>query len=179
MAGFTPLRPTGSTTEALFDQAAWDKLHGPAGKLVNSSTIKWDLTTRGIRAHAKPPRSSGTFIGSYKIQSHQGDYVTCHSWDGTTEGSTDVLIAKPRNLFFSIASETLRGDAITYSAYDTTDQSRTATLSTVDYFEVIDRMYYAGDIIEAATMVTGVTVSGVKLTLGDLNRDGRSWLRKP
>lgn len=36
-----------------------------------------------------------SFVSScYRVKSEANDYLVCHSWDGTTEGGTDVYVAK-------------------------------------------------------------------------------------
>lgn len=143
---------------------------------------------------------TGTPSGSkrYRIKSYlQNDYFTCRTWDGTTEGSTDVLVAKAKAMRGSIASDhILAPDGsstidISYS-YSLTFLTRTATKTGGTFTPGIDQEtqiivpgFFANltggyDEIWASTVdSTGVTVSGVGLTIMDDNRDARVWTSVP
>jgi hypothetical protein len=51
----------------------------------------------------------------YRLKSVQGDYITCRTWDGTTEGGSDVYLAKPHKLRNSITSQTIDGVTVDYT----------------------------------------------------------------
>lgn len=88
----------------------------------------------------------GGGVVAMKIKSVSTAYLTCRSWDGTTEGGTDVLVAKPPALRAA--------------------PSRDAAV-------LLDPPYEAGDVIYAAAAdYSGV--SGCDLV--DLNVDARQWL---
>lgn len=57
MKGTLPPRPTGSTPEARFMQWLWDNWH--ANVIQDSSSVKVNRTTKGIRLEAAP-QSRGT-----------------------------------------------------------------------------------------------------------------------
>ena len=116
-------------------------------------------------------------VAQYRIKSVQGDYCTCRTWDGTTEGSTDVYVAKPYKLRNSITSATIDGVSVSYSYTSTV--ARTATISSTDEDQVIVPRYLSNDLIYAVTSnYTGVSVSGTPLTLIDINADGRAWAKE-
>lgn len=116
-------------------------------------------------------------VSQYRIKSVQGDYYTCRTWDGTTEGGSDVYVAKPYKLRNSITSESIDGVTVSYSYASTV--ARTATISSVDEDQVIVPRYLSNDIIYVATSnYTGVSVSGTALTLIDMNCDGRAWAKE-
>lgn len=124
-------------------------------------------------------KGGGSGAGSYRFKSMQGEYIVCRSWDGTTEGGSDVNIAKPFKLRWSAPSVTIDGQSVTYSSYDLTGQKRTATCAGASAYEAITPRYSVDDVIWADTVDhTLVTVSGTALTLLDTNRDGRAWARK-
>lgn len=52
MMGFVPPRPTGSSREALFDQAIWDSVFGPAAAINSSGTVSVSKTSRGCFLNA-------------------------------------------------------------------------------------------------------------------------------
>lgn len=116
-------------------------------------------------------------VSQYRVKSVQGDYCTCRTWDGTTEGSTDVYVAKPYKLRNSITSATIDGVSVSYSYTSTV--ARTATISSTDEDQVIVPRYLSNDLIYAVTSnYTGVSVSGTPLTLIDINADGRAWAKE-
>jgi hypothetical protein len=124
---------------------------------------------------------SGTTITAYKIASNSGDYITCHTWDGSTEGEVDIIVAKPKELRHSETSFAFGGVTITYDDYDLTAQTRAGTRSTdsSEIIETVVRPYQAGDIIYAAVVDwTGVTVSEIPITKIDLNLAARHWAEK-
>lgn len=51
----------------------------------------------------------------YKLKSVQGDYVTCHTWDGETEGEDDIYLAKSPKLRKSLTEENKLGTVHTYT----------------------------------------------------------------
>lgn len=61
--------------------------------------------------------TSGATIQRFKIIGIQADYLECHTYDGTTEGSTTVLVAKQSNVRKSITNESYLGInwAVTYT----------------------------------------------------------------
>lgn len=58
---------------------------------------------------------TGTNITVYKLVSVQGNYLTCHTWDGMTEGASLVYVAKPHLLRESLTAQTELGVAYTYA----------------------------------------------------------------
>jgi hypothetical protein len=67
--------------------------------------------------------SEGSQLKMYRLKSVQGDYITCREWDGTSEGTEDVSIAKHPEIR-KPSTATLRGTAFTYTYAD--DQTRTS-----------------------------------------------------
>lgn len=107
-----------------------------------------------------------------RLKSIQADYLTCRTWDGTTEGSTDILVAKSYKLRNSIVSAVIDGVTVTYAYPDTV--TRTATISGSNETQVIVPRYLVNDLILGMTVgYTGVTA----VTVIDLNLDGRAWSR--
>lgn len=120
--------------------------------------------------------SAGTPM--YKIKSFQGDYMTCRTWDGVTEGGTNVYVAKPYKLRNSQTVVALDGVNITY-VYDGGTLMRAATHPNFqsDVQKIIPR-YLVNDIIHVGDSDTGVTAAdGTPVVKIDLNVDGRYWAR--
>lgn len=57
----------------------------------------------------------GGALATYRLKSVQGDYITCRTWDGASDGPVDVLIAKPWRLRESVTALTIYGVAHTYT----------------------------------------------------------------
>jgi hypothetical protein len=115
-----------------------------------------------------------------KVVSFEGDYLFCHTWDGTTEGNDadGVNVALPwlLRMSFPYSPRTVDGDTATYTTDDVTSQLRTSTIGGVGKYEVITERYVGGDVIWAVREEhTGVFIDEVELTMLDANHDGRSW----
>ena len=124
-----------------------------------------------------------------------GDYLTCRAWYGTTIGEADILVAKPRELRYSIYnSKSLPNHAgtlydYTFTGSDSTGQTRTSTLHsdsddtetqvvTPRYIarQTIASTIYDGSESWAITVVTGaVGSSGGDISLLDMNTAARAW----
>ena len=79
---------------------------------------------------------SSASLQQYQIQSDNGDYWVCFTWDGTTPGTLNVNVIKPSKLRAgtnAITSETIRGVTYTYSyTYDSTNGYYTRSVSGSD-----------------------------------------------
>lgn len=179
MQGHIPPRPTGFDQESLFHQGIWDRNYGRASRARSGLTVKLDRGPGGIVARAKPGRGGGSAgLKLHRFKSMGTDHLVCRTWDGTTEGSTDIKIAKPDKLRFSITAATIDTVALAYSDYDTSAQTRSASDGTSSETQVITPRYLVNDLIWAMTCTTLVTVTGTVLTLLDLNISARAWARK-
>lgn len=131
-------------------------------------------TTRGFSVVPTAKAASfGTNVKLYKYKSMSGDYLTCRTWDGTTEGDTDIYIAKPYKLRRSIASETIDGTLVSYTY--ASDSERTATDGTNSETQKIVPRYLVDDLVWGITATTAVTKDNASLTILDMNIDGRAW----
>ncbi len=147
-----------------------------ASRLLPGNGYFVKVTPTGTILEIRPGGGGSSKPQPHRFKSMGADHIVCRTWDGTTEGSTDVNIAKPPALWFSVASETLRGTPITYTAYNTTNQSRTATRASGSETQLITRAYEVNDIIWAISCKTFVTVASVELTLQDNNVNARAWM---
>ena len=155
-----------------------------------------------VQLSKKAEASSGGSPERFIVKSIQADYLTCRTWDGTTQGLVDVLIAKPpllRNKTPAKFADTYGATAITITVaytYAATFVRRTAVASVyptglgatyedeiqdVDppyniYENVTDSVYLYPEIWAVKTgKKTGVVVSGSDVDYLDLNLDGRVW----
>ncbi len=138
-----------------------------------------------------------TVITAYRVKSEQDDYVTCRTWDGTTEGVVDVLVAKPFKCRGRATASVIYGNTWEYSynltaatADDPIIRTATATIDGQDYSidEVVSPPYLwsatiydgAGDVLDdliwATQVYTGAfDADGQPIEWQDLNADGRAW----
>ena len=150
----------------------------------DAATDGHDSSTEDLRIGG-----GGGGVGLYLVKEVYSDYYLCHSWDGTTEGTEPVYVAKPWELRHSLTSETVEGDLIdyTYEArannIDNTGKQRRAVLHTdtdpsSTQIEIVVPVWQVDCRIVAATPDGGTEVFAVDdepVTLLDLNVAGRGW----
>lgn len=129
------------------------------------------LDLSGIASDAE-----GGLQGPFLFKSKEDSWIVCRSWDGSTEGDTDILIALPPKLR-AVGSEVIDGDTVTYSAYDNGAQTRHADNGTDEEDQVITPRFLVDDLIYANTALTLVDDDdGNPIPLLMDNTDGRAWL---
>lgn len=99
------------------------------------------------------------------------DYLRCQTWDGTTEGGSDIYAAKVPEL---------RHDVDYYpqlTAFTTVDTGEaTVTYDGTDYtWKVTPDYVVGGEVWLGRRGYTGVTVNSEDLSLMDENYAGRAW----
>ena len=149
-----PKRPTGSTPEARFSQWVYDSLISmrPMGPDVSR-------TTRGTFQHPGASVGGAARVGRYRLKSVQGDYITCRGWDGTTEGTTDIYIAKDPKHRNSLLTEAKPDGAHTYeygAGSNADNVKRTDTCGLTSEQQEIAPPWCVNDEIYALTCNTGV-----------------------
>lgn len=171
-------------------QSAWEKLWGESSRIMDATGSQVSRTTRGNVIVPKPVKGGGNGVGisakRYRVKSVQGDYLTCRTWDGTTEGGNDVLIAKPPQLRHSIESQTIDGASVTYSDFSISGGvcKRIAKAADEDdQNEMVIPVYQlAGEGVDAEIWAdkpeggTGVVDDEDNpIVWQDTNRDARAW----
>ncbi len=121
-------------------------------------------------------------VAMFHFKSSQSDWLTCRTWDGSSEGGTDIYIVKPQKLRGSIVAEHIDTVDVTYDTFNADFTERIAHAAT--YADEVHRIlprFLVDDIIFAATVDggTGVVRSGTELTYLDLNVDARMWDIEP
>src|SRR5678815_5170451 len=106
-------------------------------RLLPGQGYKVRYDTNGTFLDIVPGAGGGTTtkFKMHKFVSMANEYIVCRTWDGTTLGTTDVTVAKPYKLRFSITSVVVDGQTITYTDYS--GQTRFATANGVSSQEVI------------------------------------------
>ena len=82
-------------------------------RLVEGVGYRLIQTTRGTALEIQPGKGGGgSTLKHYRVKSIEGDFMTCREYDGTTEGETDVYIARDPELRRS----KFEGQSIAYSS---------------------------------------------------------------
>jgi len=101
--------------------------------------------------------SGGAGSSPFRLKSIQNDYLTCRTWDGTTDGSTDVYVAKPFLLRHALANYS------TISSFTTVNSQQATVIAIADSVTYTWRVvlpYAVNDVIWAHRTTLGdVTVS--------------------
>lgn len=127
--------------------------------------------------------SGGGGLALFKFKSYNTDYLTCRSWDGVTEGGTDIFIAKPMKLR-EPATETIDGQDYNYTYSTNADGNRVrqAVLASDPgewtELQIIAPRYALNDIIVAAPLPKGYVAGHIPppdITQVDMNVDSRAW----
>ncbi len=133
--------------------------------------------------HQRRGRQLGR-IQAFIFVSDGDDILECHTWDGVTEGSTTVKIAKPYLLRKTpFHDKTIDGLTFTITGSQRRTVTRTAggTLTEQQriipvYRDAVDD--YIGDIVYAIEVDNlNITDDGTVIRWLDLNVDGRQWGR--
>lgn len=150
------MRPTGSTPQALFMQRLWDKNFGTESRFVDSSTVAWSVTSRGITAQSSGGQGGGgTSLRQCVVtQLYNANYI------GVTEFNLQDMSLTGSQFFCAKAiqgrmpmTELIDGETVAYSGYGTgtlpanmSDNSRLATFSiTNNEWQVMHPRYLVYD----------------------------------
>ena len=127
------------------------------------------------------PVAAGPQIQQMKVVAEFNDHLTCHTWDGTSEGTDAIHVAKPPTLRLTpYDGQTVNGITYNYTGYNT----RTAENEDEETEDQqITPDYAAGDVIFAVKNIAGGTGATddeyVDCEWLDLNVDGRAWAKVP
>jgi len=139
--------------------------------------------------------SGGAEVQQLRLKSIENDFYTCRSWNGTTEGSTDIYVARPfqhrvTNFDGQSIAYSSDGDAFTATFAYTSTTKRTKTISgtaetqvLIPYFKTDFDLIYAIDVGQTITIRSGAGYATLTdpndapITLIDLNVDGRAWAK--
>ncbi|HOJ76396.1 MAG TPA: hypothetical protein PLL65_20955 [Phycisphaerae bacterium] len=108
-----------------------------------------------------------------RYKSMGDNHLVCRTWNGTTEGTTDITVAKP---YLLRESTTRTGYTYNYTGDQARTSTKTSDSSTED--QVIVPEFVLNDQIWAISTDTGVTVGTTPVKYLDLNVDARAWAKK-
>lgn len=125
--------------------------------------------------------AGGGAAKQFRFKEMFGDYYRCVTWDGTTEGSTTVDVAKPMYLRQSpFDGQTINGITYTFSTNYTFRWARNSLTPVSTIRQIIIPYYVTNDLIYASEISNGagaVSTEGSLITYQDMNVDGRFWVR--
>ena len=130
------------------------------------------VTSSGVYFRDPPPKDGpppSAFAA--RIKSEQNDFLTVRKWDGSEEGTTNILVAKPFKLRHDADNyEGVTGITTTNaSTVEATDGTDTETWHVTPSYQVDDVIYVN------PVPFTGVESASIELKHVDSNRDGRAW----
>lgn len=145
-------------------------------------------TEQGFTHEIIPGGGGGGHLEMYRLKSVQADYVTARTWNGETEGSTDIFIAKNTETR-QPASETIAGELWTYTygtGADANNQYRSAAHGTVTESQVVTPYWIADDTPSAIIFAMSAGNTGIikdeglatEQTLTKLLITARCWAKR-
>lgn len=143
-----------------------------------------------VKDRADNRRNYADGIARLRVKSVNDDHLVCRTWDGTTEGTTDINVAKPyvlRKTPYHGKTITFNGVALTFTY--TNGFTRTVAKSGGSETQIIIPAYtgtgtgYGGEEIYAAFAPTGLKINAGQsneeiIGLTDMNYDGRMWCKQ-
>lgn len=138
-------------------------------EIVNGAQNKFELSDEratlqlGIDDYKTGGGGSGGDLQMWHLKSVQDDYVTCRSWDGSSEGSVDTYLAKEWKIRTSLAGETVLGIAHTYTygtGPDSNNKYRTNSDGTNSEQELIIPPWSIDEVVFSVSGSTDVVDGG-------------------
>lgn len=109
------------------------------------------------------------------------DYVTVQLWNGSAFAGASISVARPVELRASLASDTIYGTGVSYSASDANTRTASAGGFDTENHKVLPPYEVGREILVIDTgLATGVTDAGANpVTYIDLNIGARTWASVP
>jgi hypothetical protein len=177
-SGLTAIRASDVNQHILWKLAALGRI-----KIVRGTTDRVLYSTDNIiieisGSEGGTSTTSGA-LASYRVKSKSGDVLTCRTWDGTNEGTSDVKVAVNR-YSRELTSETIAGTTYnygTYTAIDSYNKTRISDDGSTTETQVVTPMWYVNGVIDVmSTNFSGVTSGGFDLTLIEVSP--RCWAKR-
>ncbi len=156
-----PRTPMGSSNQALFSRSVLDLIK-QCRPLPNDSQYGLELTAVGWRLKMKQARGgSSSALQRMIVKEIKSDWFNCLPYDKDGEHGTSenyIKVAKPWELRFSDwDGQTVDGISFSYAGEDLNWSRRKATRGSITEIHIVVRPWYVGEIILAATNITGGT----------------------
>ena len=188
MLNHVPNPVSGTSLQAGWLARLWSAVR--ANRLLPGLGYKLKYSSLGTLIEIEPSRGgqAANPARRYLVKSVEADYVVCRTWDGTTEGSVDVKVAKPPHLRHSLTSQVINGVTVSYGTYAISGGICTRLATAGGYADQTEMVVPVFQLASGASPDdqceiwadepeggTDVQVSGVELTWLDQNRDARAW----
>lgn len=156
-------------------------------RILESPDIRPTITNQGTSLRLTGIAETLSELTQYRLKSVQNDYLTCRAFNGTTEDTKDIFIAKPfrlRRTPFDGLTIAFSSDGENYSAayaYASANKRAVTISGTAETQIVIPRFKVDFDLIYARTVREDLNLratNGSKITLLDINADGRAWAKQ-
>lgn len=163
---------------------------------VGGLNVRQRRTLNGTLTNAEElAGDSGAKIQQLLLKSIENDFYTCRSWNGETEGTVDIYVARPfghrlSNFNGQSIAWSSDGDSFTatYSYESATKRTKTIngiaeTQVLVPYFKSDFDLIYAITVKEPITIRSGASYARLldpddrPIKLLDLNVEGRAWAK--
>ena len=148
-----------------------------ANRISDGSGYRRRVSAGGTSLEIDLSGGGGAAVTRYRLKGIEADRLACVTWDGTTEGTTTVYLAKPFKLREAVTTETIEGVRYNYTyttGPDSLNKYRIAKIQgqTAEYERcVVTPEWLLNDEIFAISGSTGIS----NTTLMDLNLDARAW----
>lgn len=158
------------------------------GKLQQTPTGR--VLTIDRNAGGAPP-AAALSLQRFRLKSISANVLVCRTWDGSTEGTTDIMVSRPTKLRGNIQYELIDNRLITYAYSSNTERVASATGMTSEQQNIVPRylipytvntptgiIIHPGDEIYAAQFETALfEAGGIPVYFIDVNVDGRAWAK--
>jgi len=120
-------------------------------------------------------------IQRMRIKNVFANYLVCHTWDGSTEGGDNILVAKPFKLRHVLANYNTLTGLVTLSPVSVQAISTTVvgagTVTVTETWQVTPNYEHNDEILAVSGHLggTGVTYGGDELLWIELNENARAW----
>ena len=114
---------------------------------------------------------TGIEVQQMKVAAISGDYITCHTFNGTETGEDEITVAKP----YELRRTPFDGESYNEIEYTYSDDvTREADNGSATETQVIVPPYVVGDVIYAMRNITGGT--GLAVVMPDGTEEEVEWV---
>lgn len=198
-----PIPPNRVLSDSHFS-AAWNKMRETGRSLqpLQSPGLRTHDTTHGTIHELDPalppygesePPPAAVSLQRFRLKAIAAGVLVCRTWDGTTEGNTDMIVAMPTKLQ-PVAYEFIDGRLLVYTYPSNVDRIASSNGIPDEQQNIVPRFIipvqfagpgpgfpqitYPGDEIFAAQFEDPLFFAGgIPVYHQDVNVDGRAWAK--
>jgi hypothetical protein len=172
-------KPSGTSEFDFFLQDIWEAIENRTRIIPRAGVLDVAYTDKGIEITPAGSRGGGTVDVAMRVKSVQANYITCRSWNGVDEGTSDILVAKPF-IARQPSSATVAGTNYTYTysaGPDALNSYRDSDDGSTVEEQVVTPYWSVNDVIH----VSGISFSGVNNPADSdiklIEVSGRCWAK--